>query len=114
MGPVSASARLATAGVILIGLGTSTLVYLAVTRPAPVSSSTITGPTAPADDPQGETLPNGGTPTAIPVAPTFGEVLLDAVSDTVAWRVTNDAGTPTSTAGAACNGFRHPSSASMT
>jgi len=114
MGPVSASARLATAGVILIGLGTSTLVYLAVTRPDPAPRSTITQPTAPADDePTDEVVSPGATPTSI-AAPTFGGVLLDAVSATVAWRVTNDAAASAANAPAACTGFRHPSSASMT
>ncbi len=114
MGPLSASARLATAGVILIGLGTSTLVYLAVTRPSADSHTALAVPTSSVgDEPTDDVLSPGDGSTAT-AAPTFGTVLLDAPSATVAWRVTNDPAASSGSPSGACNGFRHPSSASMT
>ena len=111
MAPAKTSTRLATTGVVLIALGTLTLVYLAVHRPVAAVAGPAPGATgAVAELPDDSFAP---TETATPLMPVYGEVLLDAVSASVAWRVTNDAGTETGGPGA-CTAFRHPSSASMT
>ena len=111
MAPVKTSTRLATAGVVLIALGTLTLVYLAFHRPAAAVIAPAPGATgAIADLPEDSFAP---TATTTPSTTVYGEVLLDAVSASVAWRVTNDAGARPSGSGA-CTAFRHPSSGSMT